>query len=1088
MSAEELRALEAITLNWTRDLKDVWSPCGYHIEDLHPEATRLIQQGISEAAEISTQNPLGVALQGEGGVGKTHLLGWTREQVQARGGYFFLVGDLSRTGFWDEILRTIVEQLQPLDDGSRNQLEALLTDLAEKAGLDGAVHAVVTGQREPSPEDVSAFVAALRHLARSTIMLQDTARALVLLASPQVSHQDVGYNFLARGEVSDEDRRRWGLYSRPKTSQFLIQELSALLALSGPTVLAVDQIDSLIDEVNRAANADGPQTDAVRDVTSGLMGLRDLSRRTVTVISCLPETWEYVRKNSVRTVVARFGDPITLQNIPSADVGRVMIEKRFAPGFARLEFEPSYPSWPIRPEAFGDAWSYTARTLLQRVNAHINMCLNEKVVQELDRLDGAPEVTPIRRPEVIPGNRPQANDEDLAALDARFHGLRGTADISAALVRETEDEQMSALLAAGLDAWIRELGEPQEQLFSTERLSPRNPPLHASLQMITDRRLERQRRWVFRAISAPHYKTVLAQVRKAVAAAGFGAEGTERQLILLRNSPWPDGPVTQHEIAEFKGKGGISRCVTSEDLKTFAALEKMLAVPEPGLRAWLMKRRPAHHTELLSQTLRDAEPGRAEPLEQEPDGEGPAPEAPQPNAAATEVPPETAPVADNLPTVVPATLRGSDRPTIYVGTIMPGQTPVSLPLELLRQHVSVFAGAGSGKTVLLRRLIESCALHGVSSIVLDLNNDLARLGDAWPLVPEHWADGDADLAADYLANTEVVVWTPGVDRGRPVSFQPLPAFADILDDEDELRAKDEFRAAVDAAVGALTPRVNADGRTSKTEGEKAVLKEALSYFGSNGGGSLDEFTSLLSDLPDEASTVPKATGIASELAGRLHIARVNYPLFAGSGESVDPGVLLTPSPSSGKRARVSVISFVGLPDREQQQSFVNQLQMALFSWIKKHPAGDRQLGGLLVMDEAQELAPSGKSTLCRESTLRLVAQARKYGLGMVFATQQPKGLHNSIPNNSTTQLFGFLGGSAPIEAARELARMRGSDLPDVGRLKTGQFYFATQGTGFRKVRTPVCLSYHPSSALGEEEIIGRARASRAEDESLEEEA
>lgn len=46
----------------------------------------------------------------------------------------------------------------------------------------------------------------------------------------------------------------------------------------------------------------------------------------------------------------------------------------------------------------------------------------------------------------------------------------------------------------------------------------------------------------------------------------------------------------------------------------------------------------------------------------------------------------------------------------------------------------------------------------------------------------------------------------------------------------------------------------------------------------------------------------------------------------------------------------------------------------------------------------------------------------------------------------------------------------------IGRLKTGQFYFATQGTGFRKVRTPVCLSYHPSSVLGEEEIIGRARA------------
>jgi DNA helicase HerA-like ATPase len=69
-------------------------------------------------------------------------------------------------------------------------------------------------------------------------------------------------------------------------------------------------------------------------------------------------------------------------------------------------------------------------------------------------------------------------------------------------------------------------------------------------------------------------------------------------------------------------------------------------------------------------------------------------------------------------------------------------------------------------------------------------------------------------------------------------------------------------------------------------------------------------------------------------------------------------------------------------------AFVNQLEMALFSWIKKNPSPrGRPLTGLLVMDEAQNFAPSQKSTPCKESTLALVAQARKYGLGMVFATQ-----------------------------------------------------------------------------------------------------
>ena len=88
---------------------------------------------------------------------------------------------------------------------------------------------------------------------------------------------------------------------------------------------------------------------------------------------------------------------------------------------------------------------------------------------------------------------------------------------------------------------------------------------------------------------------------------------------------------------------------------------------------------------------------------------------------------------------------------------------------------------------------------------------------------------------------------------------------------------------------------------------------------------------------------------------------------------------------------------IGLTSEQQREGFVNQLQMALFSWIKRHPAGDRPLGGLLVMDEAQNFAPSDRHTACTRSTLALSSQARKYGLGLVFATQAPKGLHNQHP-------------------------------------------------------------------------------------------
>ncbi|MGA9871799.1 MAG: AAA family ATPase, partial [Rhodococcus sp. (in: high G+C Gram-positive bacteria)] len=153
------------------------------------------------------------------------------------------------------------------------------------------------------------------------------------------------------------------------------------------------------------------------------------------------------------------------------------------------------------------------------------------------------------------------------------------------------------------------------------------------------------------------------------------------------------------------------------------------------------------------------------------------------------------------------------------------------------------------------------------------------------------------------------------------------------------------------------------------------------------------------------------------------------------------------------------------------------LQMALFAWIKKNPAGDRPLGGLFVMDEAQTLAPSGAMTACTQSTLALASQARKYGLGLVFATQAPKGLNNRIPGNAATQFFGFLNSPVQIDAAKEMAQAKGSSATDIGRLKTGQFYAAVEGEGFNKVQAPLCLSYHPKSPLTTEEVIDLAHRS-----------
>jgi hypothetical protein len=326
------------------------------------------------------------------------------------------------------------------------------------------------------------------------------------------------------------------------------------------------------------------------------------------------------------------------------------------------------------------------------------------------------------------------------------------------------------------------------------------------------------------------------------------------------------------------------------------------------------------------------------------------------------------------------------------------------------------------------------------------------------------------MAAEYLNETDVVIWTPRRESGRPLAFQPLPDFASVVDDQDE------FNEAVEAAVAAIVPRAKLDGRTNKANLGQAVLRRAVRHHGRTGGKSLRDLIGLLSALPDGVSELEHADRIAADLAQTLTAAMDNDPLFGGEGTPVDPGILLTPP--AGKRARVSVISFVGLPSDDQRQSFVNQLQMALFAWIKKHPAGDRPLGGLLVMDEAQTLAPSGAITACTQSTLALASQARKYGLGLVFATQAPKGLHNRIPGNAATQFFGLLNSPVQIGAARDMALAKGGDVSDISLLRAGQFYVAMEGSAFTKIRTPLCLTHHPRSPLTTEEVLDRAQTGR----------
>jgi DNA helicase HerA-like ATPase len=148
--------------------------------------------------------------------------------------------------------------------------------------------------------------------------------------------------------------------------------------------------------------------------------------------------------------------------------------------------------------------------------------------------------------------------------------------------------------------------------------------------------------------------------------------------------------------------------------------------------------------------------------------------------------------------------------------------------------------------------------------------------------------------------------------------------------------------------------------------------------------------------------------------------------------------------------------------------------MTLFTWTKQNPS---PTGRLYVLDEAQNFAPSQTGTACKASALSLVAQARKYGLSMIFATQLPRGIDNAIVSNCTTLVYGRMSALVTIQAIQELMAAKGGVAEDIARLTRGEFYFSTDGINRPvKVRTPLCLSWHPPNPPTADGVVQKARS------------
>lgn len=1066
----ELDALRRADLNWTLHLDAIWNDQGADLAELQADARGgLTYQLDNLMGHHRAGSPLGQVVIGSAGSGKTHLLGALRREAMDRGLTFLSVEMSNVTDFWDTVLLGIFKSMLKPGESGRPQFVEALETILKKAGHRTDHIEALAELRPPALSDrINQIQRALEaeHF-QEAMEHRDVLRAMVLLYSSDFGLRNIGYGWLQGLGVDEQAGFEHDFGQLSPSAHQNVKGLMWLLSLKGPIVIAFDQLDNIVREHGVAAQADDASTDLVdrrwislsiiEGIAGGLMNLYDLCPRTLVVISCLENTWAVLERRTVVPVRARYRTPLTLRPLNDQALARSLLEARLSPAYAAANFEPPYPTWPIHPKAFEAAVSLYPREILRKCAEHVEHCLIRGEVEEL-------------RSFITRGPNPPVVDVGDDLTD-RFERLRAAFDVDEAL-RDRTEEQQDRLVETLCDTLAAEVRLPPEKdvdvvkVFTTQR---NFDPLHGKLRVIHRDQDERERSLGLRFLQSTHATAFQARLKAAMTASGIDRALDFRRLILFRTLNPPAGTRTKDLLARFEARGGIWMHPSKDDLATLGALSVLWQETKdpPRLRAWIRHKRPIQNMEMLRSSVRwlyaDCDsPAMAEhsPV---------AGHAPSPRDVPAPRPPQRPNERPERPTRRSSTATPHPvDPAIPLGRIHPRAGPtdeVAIPLEQLVNHTVVLAGSGSGKTVFLKRLVEEAVLQGVPSIVIDGANDLARLGDRWPEPPMGQEPADQRKSERYFHDAEVVVFTPGREAGRPVRFQPIPSLADLRD------APDEYAVVKELTRRSLADLLEVSGRSATTK--TALLDRALDQLAERREVALSALLAVLEDPPSTLlEGYDRADRYIRELADKLRAKIQMDRLLNGSGEELSPELLFG---VGSPRTRVSVLNFIGLPDIEGQRAFLDQLARILFVWIKRNPSPSGTLRGLLVVDEAKDFVPSTTNVLCKESFRRLAAQARKYGLGLVFATQEPKSIDHSIISNSKTILFGKVNSPAAIATAQEQLRNRGGHGSDIARLDKGVFYVYSEGfSAPKKIKTALCLSHHPSTSLTEDDILARA--------------
>jgi hypothetical protein len=357
----------------------------------------------------------------------------------------------------------------------------------------------------------------------------------------------------------------------------------------------------------------------------------------------------------------------------------------------------------------------------------------------------------------------------------------------------------------------------------------------------------------------------------------------------------------------------------------------------------------------------------------------------------------------------------------------------------LTTHGVVVGMTGSGKTGLCIDILEEAALNGIPALMIDPKGDIANLllhfPDLLPTDFQPWVDADEarreGKSIDEMAVDTATLWkegleswgigperiaqvrdavnysvyTPGSDAGLPVSIVASLEAPEIPWDENREVLREKISSTVTAILGLVG--IEADPIRSR---EHILLANIFEHAWKQGNDlNLNELILQVQNPPIEKlgafevdQFFPQEDRVELAMALNSFLASPSFQAWT-EGDSLDPQALLW---TAEGRPRHTIFYLAHLSDQERM-FFVTLLLSAVESWMRSQ-SGSTTLRALIYFDEVLGFLPPIKEPPSKAPMMRLLKQARAFGIGLLLTTQNPVDLDYKALSNAGTWFVGRL--------------------------------------------------------------------------------